>query len=110
MAYLNIFVVSLLKDVVDGINITSEVTGTMDQFSADTDYTENFDLHGAVIKINSAKFKVHTSKYFTLPPQTPTVPFPVGQIVGTPYSTWRKWSWNSSWTVTDRFKVFEYAE
>ena len=47
----------------DGINITNEVTGTMDQLSVDRDTTENPNSKGADITLNSAKFKVHASKY-----------------------------------------------
>ena len=94
VSYINVFLVSLRKEATNAINITNEVTGTMDQLSVDTDYIENFNLNGADITLNSAKYKVHASKYITLTPQAPTGPFPVGQAVGNPYSTWRKWQWN----------------
>ena len=77
----------------------------MDQLSVDTDFTENFNLNGADITLNSAKFKVHASKYITLTPQTPTVPFPVGQAVGNPCSTWRKWSQNLKYNFNVRQPV-----
>ena len=65
VACVNVFIVSSRKDAVDGINITNEVTGTMDQLSVDTDFMENLNLNGADITLNSAKFKVHASKYIT---------------------------------------------
>ena len=58
---MNVFIVSLRKDAVDGINITNEVTGTMDQLSADTDFLDNFHLNGAVFALNSDKLKIHAS-------------------------------------------------
>ena len=41
----------------DGINITNEVTGTMDQLSVDTDTTEKPNSKGADITLNSATFE-----------------------------------------------------
>ena len=44
---MNIFIVSLRKDAEDGINITNEVTGTMDQLSVDADVKDNLNLNSA---------------------------------------------------------------
>ena len=62
--------------------------------SVDTDYFENFNLNGADITLNSAKFEVHAAKNIILTLHASTTPFPVDQAVGNPYSTWRKWQWN----------------
>ena len=67
-----------------------------------TDYIENFNLNGAGITLNLAKFKVRASKCITLTPQAPTTPFPEGQAVGNPYSTWRKWQWNIAYKFSVR--------
>ena len=60
VAYMSVFVVSLRKDAVDWINITNEVTGTMDQLSVDTDFMYNFNLNGGDIsEIQSTRVKMY---------------------------------------------------
>ena len=92
VSYINVFLVSLRKDATNVLEIFNEVTGAMTPLSVDTDHI--FNLNGADIILNSAKFKMHAAKYITLTQQASTTSFPVGHAVGNPYSFWRKWQWN----------------
>ncbi len=94
IAYINLFLVSLRRDATDVVVLTPPPVGSMSQLDLNQDYIEGSLNQGVNIRLNPARYKVHASKYITLLPNMPTVPLPVGSVVGNPYSTWRKWQWD----------------
>lgn len=67
------------------------------QAIAPTTANEDFidSAPGANVRVNSAKYKVVASKYFTLSHNSVGLPGPTSPVgAGNPFSTYRKWQWN----------------